>query len=161
MAKSKKTAPVEKPATGRASPEAVKKRRSARKLNELFSGKGSPAGKPIDGRSDRRRKRLLKELAEGTKQGARKPLKAIDVLHHIEELLGLGESLKNVRTHVKVRKNRALDGENGAEALREVHEAHKFRVEAYRFLGVSRETLVAAGIVASDAPKRGRKKKAA
>ena len=67
---------------GRGSPEAVEKRRSARALNALFSA----ASGGLDGRTERRRKRLLAELKDGRGGEA---LSAIEVLTHAAEPSGL------------------------------------------------------------------------
>src|SRR5262245_24440308 len=78
----------------RGSPEAVEKRRAARAFNQALRGGG--AGAPaVDGRTERRRKRLLKELAAGTAR--RRELKPIDILCRVQELLALGEPLASLR----------------------------------------------------------------
>ena len=88
MARAKKAAK----ATRRGSPEAIAKRRVARALNRLFEEGGT--GAALDGRTLKRKKRLMKELKEG-KRG--KPLKALEVLAHTTELLELGETLTSLR----------------------------------------------------------------
>lgn len=88
MARAKKKAK----ATRRGSPEAIAKRRVARALNRLFEEGGT--GAALDGRTLKRKKRLMKELKEG-KRG--KALKALEVLAHTSELLELGETLTSLR----------------------------------------------------------------
>ena len=79
-------------AGGRGSPEAVEKRRAARALNTLVSK--ARGGTPLDGRTEKRRRRLLAELKNGRRG---KPLSAIDTLTHAGELLALGETLATLR----------------------------------------------------------------
>src|SRR5437762_11442342 len=81
-------------AGGRASARAIEKRRAARVFNEMLLGTSQ---RPTDGRTERRRKRLLKEIAEGSARGGRQKLKPIDVLLRIRELLELGEPLASIR----------------------------------------------------------------
>ena len=57
-----------KPANKRGSPEAVEKRRVARMFNDLLGDKS--ARNKLDGRTEKRRKRLLRELASGKARGA-------------------------------------------------------------------------------------------
>lgn len=90
MARAKKKSSKAK--TKRGSPEAIAKRRVARALNRLFEEGGS--GTALDGRTLKRKKRLIKELKEGK---GNKPLKALEVLGHVTELLQLGETLTSVR----------------------------------------------------------------
>ena len=78
---------------GRGSAEAIEKRRVARQINSLFGGGGGQTGK-LDGRTEKRRQRLLKELKEGR---AGQPLKPIDIIAHANELLALGETLATIR----------------------------------------------------------------
>src|SRR5690348_3780402 len=65
----------------RASADAVEKRRAARRFNDLLLG----GDRPGDGRTERRRRRLLEELAEGVAHRGRRALKPIDVLSRVEE----------------------------------------------------------------------------
>ena len=71
---------------GRGSAEAIEKRRVARQLNSLFGGGGRPSGK-LDGRTEKRRQRLLKELKDGKGD---QPLKPIEIITHANELLEMG-----------------------------------------------------------------------
>lgn len=80
-------------AKGRGSPEAVEKRRAARALNTIFA-EGQGASRGLDGRTEKRRRRLIAELKDGRRG---KPLKPIDVLTHASELLELGETLPSLR----------------------------------------------------------------
>ncbi len=146
--KSSKSKPTSKPANRRASPDVVEKRRVARIFNDVLAGKRMP----LDGRTEKRRQRLLAELESG-KHGS-KVLKPIDVLAHVNELLALGETLTSLRKVVKARRQLEPSKEL-AEVLSRLHKAYHFQLEAYRFLGASDELLRDAGIVA--APKRGRK----
>ena len=137
-------APVTKPQNKRGSPEAVEKRRVARLFNDVLGGASSSPQR--DGRTEKRRQRLMKELEEGMARGKRE-LKPIDVLLRVQELLELGEPLSHLRKVVKVR---ALPSETSSEGLVDVvarlHEAYGFRPESYRFVGIADEVLAKAGI---------------
>ncbi|MFO0695656.1 MAG: hypothetical protein U0230_18990 [Polyangiales bacterium] len=143
MAKQKKAA---KSSGGRGSAEAIQKRRAARHLNTILLGGGSAESK-LDGRTEKRRKRLLKELTDG-KSG--QPLKPIDVVSHVDELLGLGETMASIKkAGVKARKTAATP--DVVDAVRKAQDAYSFRSEAWKMLGLSLEELTAPA-----APKAGR-----
>jgi hypothetical protein len=127
----------------RGSPEAIAKRRAARAFNELLDPK---ARSRLDGRTDQRRKRLLAELEAGKQRGSGKPLKPIDVLMRVNELLSLGESLASLRK-VCASGPAQPAGERLVELVSELHRAYAFRPEAYRFVGVSPEVLRRAGVL--------------
>jgi hypothetical protein len=134
---------------GRGSPEAIAKRRAARHLNSIF-GEGGRSGGALDGRTEKRRRRLLQELKEG-RQG--RPLKAIEILTHTNELLELGETLSSIKKAGAKQIKTAL-----SDADRDVVEStqaeYGFRPEAWKMLGID------IGGAAEAAPRRGRKKKA-
>lgn len=144
--------------TRRGSPEAIAKRRAARSLNSLFA-KTADVG-TMDGRTVKRKNRLLKELQEGRSGSA---LKAHEALSHITELLTLGETVGSIR-----KLNPRLPGapvltDEMVAAIRETQESYNFDPRAWKFLGVDVEAVVggetpAAGAAAPKA-KRGRKKK--
>jgi hypothetical protein len=136
----KKTQPAAPP-NRRGSPEAIAKRRAARAFNDLLD----PGKSELDGRTDKRRRRLLAELESGKARGSGKALKPIDVLSHVTELLALGETLPNIR---KVCKIRAAPGPDARlmEILPRLHRAYGFPVEAYAFVGIGDELLRKAGI---------------
>ena len=124
---------------GRGSAEAIEKRRVARQLNTLFSGQGKQSGK-LDGRTEKRRLRLLKELKEG-KNG--QPLKAIDLMTHANELLDLGETLSTIRKNgVKLPKVQLGDDAETAELVARAQAAYSFRSEAWKLLGIDLEAVV-------------------
>lgn len=135
---------VGKPLNKRGSPEAVEKRRVARLFNDVLGGATSSPQR--DGRTEKRRQRLMKELEAGMARGKRE-LKPIDVLLRVQELLELGEPMSHLRKVVKVR---SLPPDATADGLVEVvarlHEAYGFRAEAYRFVGIADEVLTKAGI---------------
>ena len=117
--------------SGRGSVEAIEKRRAARQLNAIFSGK-SKAGAALDGRTEKRRKRLLKELKEGKKG---EPLKAIELVSHADELLKLGETVSSIRKNgVKMSKVDLPD--NAEDVIRRTQAAYGFSVEAWKILGL-------------------------
>lgn len=135
------------PENRRASPEAVAKRRAARAFNEAVLGLGS---RGPDGRTERKRRRLLSEFAEG-RTATGQPLKPIDVLLHAETLLDLGEALATLEEARPVPEVLPATDEL-ADRVRALHAAYALRREVYRFVGIGDATLAQAGI---DAPKRG------
>jgi hypothetical protein len=118
---------------GRGSAEAIEKRRVARQLNTLFGAGGSQNGK-IDGRTEKRRQRLLKELKEGRGGQALKP---IEIVCHANELLSLGETLSSIRKNgVKISRLDAVDSNEKAATVLRAQEAYGFRPEVWRLLGI-------------------------
>lgn len=119
-----------KTASRRGAPEAIAKRKAARALNTLFA-KGAPAANGVDGRTAKRRARLLKELKEG-RNG--KPLKPIEVLGYATELLAAGETLSSLRKVSSASKFPATD--ESLELARTVQSQYQFDPRAWRLLGV-------------------------
>jgi hypothetical protein len=157
MAKGGKTAG--KPQNRRGSPEAIEKRRAARLFNDILGGRGSGA-KKLDGRTEKRRQRLLRELEAGTARGSRQ-LKPLDVLQRVHELLELGEPLSSIRKVARVLKTEA-PAESMVDVVTRLHKAYSFRPETYRFVGVGEEVLKSAGVLVDDAPpKKARSKRRA
>jgi len=140
------------PRNRRGSPEAIEKRRVARVFNDILGGRGAAAHK-LDGRTEKRRQRLLKELEAGKARGARE-LKPLDILQRVQELMDLGEPLSSIRKVTKVRKS-AVPPEAIVDVVERLHRAYSFRPEVYRFVGIGEEVLREAGVLA-EAPKRGR-----
>lgn len=142
-----------KVATGRGSPEAVEKRRTARQLNTLLMG-GADRGDKLDGRTEKRRQRLIKELKDG--RGGR-PLKPIDFVSHVNELIDIGESVGSLKKQgVKPRKIEATP--DVVDVAKRTQAAYGFHPDAWRFLGL--DVAAAAG----EGGKRrgaGKKRKAA
>jgi hypothetical protein len=158
MAKAGKAA---KPQNRRGSPEAIEKRRAARMFNDVLGGRGIGSQK-LDGRTEKRRQRLLRELEAGTMRGERE-LKPLDVLQHVQELLELGEPIASIRKVAKVRKS-AVSPDSVVDVIGRLHKAYGFRPEAYRFVGVGDDVLRSAGVIAVErdaAAKRARPKKRA
>ncbi|HEY1694763.1 MAG TPA: hypothetical protein VGG39_21475 [Polyangiaceae bacterium] len=156
MAKTTKT--TNKPQNRRGSPEAIEKRRVARLFNDILGGRGHGAHKR-DGRTEKRRQRLMRELESGKVRGARE-LKPLDVLQRVNELLSLGEPLSSIRKVAKVRKN-TVPEESIVEVVSRLHKAYGFRPECYRFVGVADEVLRSAGVVEPEGSKRPRPRKRA
>lgn len=104
-------------------------------------GPGVRAG---DGRTERRRRRLLQELADGVTRAGHE-LKPIEVLLRVQALLELGETADSI-----ARVRRAPEGVRTTDALvdgvRRLHEAYGFAPEAYRFVGIEEGALVLAGV---------------
>lgn len=143
MAKSKSSSRAVRAPNRRGSPEAIEKRRAARLFNDVLAGQGG-AGR-LDGRTEKRRQRLLHELEAGLARGSRE-LKPLDVLTRVQELLELGENLSTIRKVAKVRKL-AVAPELVAEVVTRLHRAYGFRPEAYRFVGIDDDILRAAGVI--------------
>jgi hypothetical protein len=139
---------------GRGSAEAIEKRRVARQLNTLFGGGVSQPGK-LDGRTEKRRQRLLKELKDGR---AGQALKPIEIIAHANELLALGETLSAIRKNgVKTPK---LDFDGSVEKIETVlraQEAYGFRPEVWRLLGIDLAELTAESQAAKSSARRRRK----
>ncbi len=156
MAKASRTGP--KPQNRRGSPEAIEKRRAARLFNDILGGRGAGAHKR-DGRTEKRRQRLLRELEQGRVRGSRE-LKPLDVLQRVNELLLLGEPLSSIRKVAKMRKS-TVPAESMVDVVSRLHRAYGFRVECYRFVGVGEEVLRSAGVLTDDGPRRGKVRKRA
>ena len=156
MAKTSRTPP--KPLNRRGSPEAIEKRRVARMFNDILGGRGHGAHKR-DGRTEKRRQRLMRELESGKVRGSRE-LKPLDVLQRVNELMSLGEPLSSIRKIAKVRKA-MVSPDSVVEVVTRLHKAYGFRVECYRFVGVGDDVLRSAGVLGAEGPKRGRVRKRA
>lgn len=143
-----------RPPNRRGSPEAIEKRRIARVFNHILGGRGASANK-LDGRTEKRRQRLLKELEVGKARGSHE-LKPLDVLQRVQELMDLGEPVSSIRKIAKVRKN-GLPAEAIVKVVAELHRLYGFRPETYRFVGIGDDVLRDAGVLAS-AAKRTRSK---
>jgi hypothetical protein len=146
-----------KPLNRRGSPEAIEKRRVARMFNDVLSGGG--VATKLDGRTAKRRQRLMRELEENKAHGTRE-LKPLDILQRVQELLELGEPLANIK---KVRKvPRAMSANaSTVELIQRLHHAYKFRRETYRFVGISDDVLTEAGVIPGDGKRSGRRRRAA
>jgi hypothetical protein len=136
----------------RGSPEAIEKRRVARVFNDILGGRGAASHK-LDGRTEKRRQRLLKELEAGKARGSRE-LKPLDILQRVQELMDLGEPLSSIRKVTKVKKS-AVSSESIVGVVERLHRAYSFRPEVYRFVGIGEDVLREAGVLA-EAAKRGR-----
>ena len=145
------------PPNRRGSPEAIEKRVAARLFNDVLGGGRASAGK-LDGRTEKRRQRLLRELEAGTQCKSGSPasggrggreLKPLDVLQRVQQLLDLGEPLASIRKAVKVKKPQpAADGV--IDVVERLHKAYSFRPEVYRFVGIGEDVLRSAGVLESE-----------
>jgi hypothetical protein len=154
MAKTKRTTPG--PQNRRGSPEAIEKRRVARLFNDILGGRGAGVARR-DGRTEKRRQRLMRELESGKSRGTRE-LKPIDILQHVNELLSMGEPLSSIRKVAKVRRS-AVPAESVVELVTRLHKAYGFRPECYRFVGVGNDVLRSAGVLDAEPSRRGRGRK--
>jgi hypothetical protein len=136
---------------GRGSAEAIEKRRVARQLNTLFGGGGGQSGK-LDGRTEKRRQRLLKELREGK---AGQPLKPIEIVTHANELLEMGETLPGIRKNGVKMPKLDLDGTpDKVDTVLRAQEAYGFRPEVWKLLGLD-----IAELAADNPPKGARRRR--
>ncbi len=137
--------------TRRGSPEAIAKRRAARALNSIFDKGATTQG--MDGRTLKRKRRLLKELQEG-KRG--ETLKPHEVLGHVTELINtMGENLTSIRALKPRLPPRPPITDELAGAMRETQTAYEFHPHAWKLLGVDIEAIMAGG---GAEPKAGRKR---
>lgn len=134
----------------RGSPEAIEKRRVARVFNDILSG-GTSSNK-LDGRTEKRRQRLLKELEAGKARGSRE-LKPLDILQRVQELMDLGEPLSSIRKVTKVKKT-TVAPDAIVDVVERLHKAYSFRPEVYRFVGIGEEVLREAGVLADGAKRK-------
>lgn len=155
---------TKKKETRRGRPEAIAKRQAARSLNAMFASVPTTTG--MDGRTLKRKKRLIQELKEG-KGG--EPLKAHEVLAHANELFGYGVTLSSLRKmKPRLPPTPPLTPET-IETIKATQEAYSFHPNAWKLLGLDIDALDAAGSAEGEAaPKAkrarkagGRKKKAA
>lgn len=144
----RKAKPSEPP-NKRGSPEAVAKRRAARAFNDLLD----PRGGKMDGRTEKRKQRLLNELESGTTRAGRE-LKPIEILSHVHELLELGEDPAALRRLRKARPVDTSENEKLLDVLADLHRAYGFRVEAYAFVGIDEQALRKAKILKRRPPRR-------
>ncbi|MGF1465907.1 MAG: hypothetical protein ACFCGT_07215 [Sandaracinaceae bacterium] len=124
-------------ASRRGSPEAIEKRRAARALNAIFAGRQEgPQG--LDGRTEKRRQRLVAELKEG-KSAKGEPLQPVEQLQHVDDLMEIGETVASLRKQgVKFPRTRVAELRGADDLIEQVQEAYDFRAEAWRILGVKR-----------------------
>ncbi len=135
----------------RGSPEAIEKRRVARVFNDILGGRGAALHK-LDGRTEKRRQRMMRELESGKVRGSRE-LKPLDVLQRVHELLELGEPLRSIRKVAKVRKS-AVPPDEVVEVVGRLHKAYGFRAECYRFVGIGDDVLRSGGVLSAEGPRR-------
>jgi hypothetical protein len=141
-----KTTRTPKPQNRRGSPEAIEKRRAARLFNDVLGGRGGVHKR--DGRTEKRRQRLMRELESGMVRGARE-LKPLDILVRVHELMELGEPLRSIRRITKVRRA-AASAEEMVGVVSRLHRAYGFRPECYRFVGVGEDVLRSAGVLGAE-----------
>ncbi|GAB5544463.1 MAG: hypothetical protein RLO52_18850 [Sandaracinaceae bacterium] len=113
----------------RGSREAVAKRRVARALNQLFERKAHGVR---DGRTEKRRRRLLKELKQGR---SGQPLQPSDVVSHASELLALGETLGSIRKNGVLQSGFSATPET-VRVAREVQTLNGYDPRAWKLLGI-------------------------
>jgi hypothetical protein len=138
--------------TRRGSPEAIAKRRAARALNRIFDRGVTTT--TLDGRTIKRKSRLLEELKEGRRG---EPLKAHEVLSHVTELLTLGENLTSIR-RLKPRLPPAPPLEDPAvvKVVQDTQRNYQFDSRAWKLLGVDIDAVMAGKPAAAPKPARKR-----
>ncbi len=119
----------------------VEKRIVARAFNEMLSPTKAKVKATHDGRTERRRARLLRDL---TGEG-KKALKPLKILGMVADLIELGETLGTIRKARAVPRPRPESPEMVALVER-LHAAYAFPSVAYRFVGVGDGVLAKAGI---------------
>lgn len=143
--------------TRRGSPEAIAKRRAARTLNTLFA-KSAVVGS-MDGRTVKRKNRLMKELQQGRGGSG---LKAHEALSHVTELLAMGETVGSIRKlNPRVPSAPALTAET-VQVIRDTQDSYGFDPRAWKMLGVDIDAVTGNAQPSSgDAGRKkpGRKKK--
>ncbi len=138
MSAAKKTPAKGRVSNRRGSPEAIAKRRAGRAFNDLLGDGRSRR----DGRSEKRRQRLLQEIESGITRGGR-ALKPLELVSHASELIELGEDPKTLRKLAKKTRIPEPDADLLA-ALAELQKAYAFPVDAYVVVGIEPELLAAA-----------------
>jgi hypothetical protein len=121
-------------------------------FNDMLGG--GPTGGKLDGRTEKRRQRLLKELEENQAHG-QKDLKPLDILQRVQELLELGETVSAIKKARKIPKSIG-GGESTVELIHRLHNAYAFKPECYRFVGITDEVLGEAGVLPSAGKRRRR-----
>jgi hypothetical protein len=135
---------------GRASAEAVMKRRAARHFNDVLLGGAAP--NRLDGRTAKRRLRLLEELKQGASRSGKRELKPIDVLLRVQALLDLEEPVASIkRARGSCRPVPLTDAV--VDGVRALHAAYGFSPAAYQFVGIDDATLRRAGLRRSEGRK--------
>jgi hypothetical protein len=138
------------PPSRRASPDVVQKRRVARQFNDLLLGTGGGTGR-LDGRTEKRRQRLLEELREGVARSNAAPLKPIDVLSRVASLLALETPLAMIRKFARPAR-KVTSSDEVVDGIRKLHGAYAFPPEVYAFVGIDDETLKRAGVLGRSSP---------
>ncbi|NUP14487.1 MAG: hypothetical protein HOW73_51310 [Polyangiaceae bacterium] len=127
----------------RGSPDVVRKRRAARHFNELLAEVGG-GGSKLDGRTEKRRQRMLAELREGKARGNGKALKPIDILVRVDALLALGEPLASIKKAAKPPRPVPATPDV-VDGVKRLHAAYRFRPEVYAFVGIDERVVAKAG----------------
>ncbi len=129
----------------RANPDVVEKRRAARQFNDLLLAANGNV-READGRTEKRRQRLLDELKRGHARTSKAPLKPIEILTRVATLFELGMSAAAIRKVCKPAR-RVLPTTELVDGVRALHAAYGFPVEAYGFVGVDQAMLEQAGVL--------------
>lgn len=113
----------------------------------------------MDGRTLKRKKRLMKELAEG-KGGA--ALKPHEVLTHVTELLGLGENMSSIRALKPQLPAPIPITDDNVEVIRDTQASYGFDPRAWKLIGIDIDAVMNGGAASEESTskkKRGRPKK--
>ncbi|MBN1947557.1 MAG: hypothetical protein JW797_17950 [Bradymonadales bacterium] len=111
--------------------EAAKKRRIARQVNTLLTSQ--PGGKKkLDGRTEKRRRRLIEEIKGGRGGVALKPMEKVA---HADELIRLGETLSSLKAQgIKLERTQLTP--EAEQAILQAQEAYGFHPKAWKLLGI-------------------------
>jgi hypothetical protein len=135
--KSSKAAKSSKAKSGRGSPEAIEKRRVARAFNAIFAATpDTPKG--LDGRTEKRRQRLVEELKTG-KSRKGQPLLPVERLQAMHQLLEIGETKASLtKQGVKFPRSVAPELKGQEDLIKQFQAAYDLHPDSWKILGVSK-----------------------
>lgn len=131
------------------------KRSIARRFNDALSVRRGKT-RSYDLRTARRLRRYRKELAVG--RTPKKRLSPIEVALRVSTLLQFGDKLGDIKKLAHWKPVEEYDEQSMVALLTEMHSSYGFSPEAYRFVGIRYDTLLAAGVIEAIPTQRGRKK---
>ncbi len=133
-----------RPDNRRGSADVVLTRRAGRRFNDLLVGQHGLA--KTDGRTEKRRRRLLDELRQGALRSTGQALKPLEVLLRVQALLDLGEPVASIKKACKP--PRAVEASDAViDGVRRLQAAYGFSAAAYQFVGIDLPTLRRARVV--------------
>ncbi|MCZ7685734.1 MAG: hypothetical protein M5U28_45905 [Sandaracinaceae bacterium] len=112
----------------------------------------------MDGRTLKRKKRLLKELQEGRRG---ETLKAHEVLGHVTELMTLGENLTTIRQLKPRVPATPAHTPEFLDAVRSTQRSYNYDARAWRILGINIDAVMAGGSSTEGEGGGGRRRRSA